>query len=398
MKKIKTVTLPDIGEGVVEGEVIAWLKNLNDSLLQDEPVVVVMTDKATVELPAPCPGKLVKCYKKIGEIAFFNQPLYDIELEEEIDTETALEVNPLPDKEKEEKVFLEEKKEANIFKKPTGKVLAAPPIRKLAKEFDLDLSKIEGSGKEGRILHRDLSSKKSKVLHLLGDKEVTLTGISALMAKKMTESMQEIPQFSYFEQVDATRLVQLREKLKEEAKAHSISVTYMSIIIRALSLALEKYPEVNSSFDPLKNAMILHTSHNIGIAISSDLGLIVPVLKNVEKMNLKELFYSYDALIKRAKTHQLKPSDMKDSTITISNFGVLGGGGQFATPIINPPEAAILGIGRVHKAPFVRNAELEVREVLNLSWTFDHRLIDGDLAASFSHYFASFLLNPAQIL
>lgn len=417
-KQIITVTLPDIGEGVVEGEVVEWRKNVGDLLQQDEPVVVVMTDKATVELPAPNPGKLIKQYYKIGEIAHLDKPLYDIETSE---TPSSVETKSKMEKVAEKKTPSQTRtEEPKTSPQPNQKALATPATRKLAKELGIDLSTIQGTGREGRITDSDIAqfaSKKSgnsislaksgkraapdiavssPILHLPHDEESPIIGLRHTIAEKMVESKYLIPHFSFFDQLDATRLIQLRENVKTEAGKYGIHVTFMPFFIRALSLALKHYPQVNGSVDIQKDTLVIHKQHNIGIAKKTSAGLIVCVLKNVQEMTLHEIIRSYDALMQKAKEEKLERSDMIDSTITISNFGTLGG--QWATPIINYPEIAILGIAKVHKQPVVRNNEIVIRELLNLSWSFDHRVIDGDLAAEFSNQYISLLENPAQLL
>ncbi len=408
MSKIITIALPDIGEGVVEGEIIEWLKQENDPVQQDEPVVIVMTDKATVELPSPYPGKLAKQHYRVGEMAIKDKPLYDIEVGEEqatpedkpkVEAEKAPTFQPAP---KQQTATIEVKKT-----QPGQRALATPKVRQMAKELDIDINLCQGSGKEGRVILEDLikvrgESAPAEVpaphVHLPGDEEKPLLGIPSLMAKKMAESKAKIPHFSYFEQVDATRLVQLRQKYKEEALKQGLHITYMPFLIKALSLTLKQYPIVNSSFDASRNSLITHKVHNVGIAMTTELGLIVPVLKDIQDMPLHDLIKAYEDLKNKAIKNQLKSADMKDSTITISNFGVLGGGGLWATPIINYPEAAILAVARIQKQPLIKNDNVVIRDVLNLSWSFDHRIIDGDLAATVSHFFAAIIQNPASLL
>lgn len=410
MPKTFTVNLPDIGEGVVEGEVIEWLKQPGDTLHQDEPVVIVMTDKATVELPAPHPGKLAKQYFAVGQIAIRDKPLYDIELSQST-TETTLQPSlHTPAKEAPE-VALIKKTPAVQPRSDENHVQASPPTRKLAHAIGIDINKIKGTGYDGHVTAEDVAnyySEKSRtgsltptpksVPRLAGSQEKQLLGVRNLMAKKMAESHTEIPHFSYFEELDATRLVQLRQSVKEEAAKEGFSVTYMPFIIRALSLSLKRYPTVNSYFDASKNAVIIHPQHNIAIAITTKQGLIVPVMKDVQDMSLHQIIMKYDEFKRKGLEGKLQSSDMKDSTITISNFGVLGGGGVWATPIINYPEVAILGVARIHKQPVVRNGAVVVRDILNLSWSFDHRVVDGELAATFSHHLSTLLQNPAPLL
>lgn len=401
MSKIHTVTLPDIGEGVVEGEVIEWLKEVGEDLKQDEAVVIVMTDKATVELPAPYPGKLTKHYYAAGEVAIKDKPLYDIETEEivakkKVREQKKIDKTPLPEK---------EVKKTAITPCANHKSLATPPTRKLAKDLGININEIAGTGNDGRVTVEDLkkSIPHTKAQHVeiprFPDDEVKkFSGIPHLMAESMLLSKSNAPHFSYFEQVDATRLIQLRQRFKREGIKEGIPITYMPFIIRALSLSINKYPHVNSALNNDMSELIIHNQHNIGIAITTDLGLIVPVLRAVQDMSIEEIIRNYELLKNDALQRKLKSKDMKGSTITISNFGVLGGGGMWATPIINYPEVAILAIGRIQKRPVVRNGEIAVRDTLNLSWSFDHRVIDGDTAANFSHYFASLLQNPAALL
>lgn len=404
MSKIFTVTMPDIGEGVVEGEVIEWLKNEGDSIDQDEHVVVVMTDKATVELPAPYPGKMGKQYYQATQIAIKGKPLYDIILPEgQVAHKSHHAAHPIaPPCQNGKKTAMPTRQE--MPESTSHDVLAIPQVRHMAKKLSIDLSQVRGTGKDGRITLEDLQNYQSPkkggtpLTRLPGDELVPMAGIRNLMAKRMTESKSNIPHFSYFEQVEATRLVKMRQNFKAEAAKENINITYMPFLIRALSLALKQFPLFNSTVDLQANQIIVHKLHHIGIAMSTPLGLIVPVLKNVQEMNLPDLIRAYEQLKWRAANGKLLSSDMKDSTITISNFGVLGGGGLWATPIINYPEAAILAVARIQKQPMIKNGEVSVRDMLNLSWSFDHRIIDGDMAATFSNYYANLILNPAPLL
>lgn len=393
MTTIFTVKLPDIGEGVAEGEVIEWLKQPGDSIEQDEPVVVVMTDKATVELPAPKPGKLAKQYYKPGDKAPVNKPLYDIELN----------VAAKIEKTKEEKTpEVKQKPLETKHAAVTGSKLALPQTRHIAKELGIDIESIPATGSHGEVTVEDiklsLKAKSAPITRLPGDAEQSLIGVRKLMAQRMALSKKNIPHFSYFEQIDAVRLVQLRDNIKRAAANEGIKATYMPFFIRALSMTIEKFPIINSSFDANNSKVILHTQHNIGIAMTIEHGLIVPVLKNVQDMKLQEIIRAYDALVKKAQNNSLTSTDMKDGTITISNYGVHGGGGRWATPIINFPETVILAVARIQKQPMIKNEEIQIRDALNLSWSFDHRIIDGELGAEASHYFGTLIANPAPLL
>lgn len=387
-----TVTLPDIGEGVVEGEVIAWLKQVGDKVNQDEPVVVVMTDKATVELPAPQPGVITKHHFKVGELALRDKPLYDIEMNQAASdkkqtlassTENKIDYPPLT---------------------PTAaveKILASPATRCAARELGVDIQKIEGTGKEGRVTRADLprhKASKTIIPRFEGDTEEPMNGIRQLMAEKMSESVRIVPHFSYFEQADVTRLVQLKTKLSQEASQEGISLTFMPFFIRALSMCINKFPLFNSSLDSEKNVIVLHKPHNIGVAMATHFGLIVPVIKHVEKMSMRDIIHAYEEVKKKAFENKLQSSDMKEGTLTLTNFGALPGASLGGTPIINYPEAAICGVARILKMPKVVNNEVVIRELMNVSSSFDHRIIDGQLAAKISSEFCHLLENPAQLL
>lgn len=374
--------MPDIGEGVVEGEVVSWLKKEGDRVQKDEPVLILMTDKATVELPSPYAGILAKrCYKE-GEIAKKGLPLYEIQTDEKVQVKEEVLA----------KVPVEEKRATEEKPSVSTHALAAPPVRKMAKELKVDIGSIQGSGPNGRVLKQDL------VQRQVGDQAVPLIGIQHLMADKMALSHQEIPAFSYFHEADATRLMQLQAKMAEEGQKQGIQVTFMPFFIRALSRTIEKHPMINSSFDKAKKQAILHASHNIGIAMATQLGLIVPVLKHVETMTLNDLVQAYESLKNRAKNNKLQKDDMKEGTISITNFGALSGSGSFATPIINFPEAAILGVSRIEKEPAAYHGQVALRDRLHLSWSFDHRLIDGNLATQVAKTFTYWIENPVYLL
>lgn len=409
MGKTFIVNFPEIGEGVMEGEIIEWRKKEGDVLMQDEPVVVVMTDKATVELPSPYPGVLKKCYKEVGGIAIKDQPLYEIELEGNEDLRsTQTQKQDSAASAKLPKVAAKEISKKTLIpgtSKETKQVLATPKVRGLAKQLGISLTEIHGTRDNGRITAKDLPlqtkqavSEPTAICQLSGDEEQPLIGIKALMAKKMTESKTKIPHFSYFEEADATRLIQLKDNSKQKASAEGIHITYTPFILRALSICIKKYPILNSSFDAEHSKIILHHRQNIGIAMSTPLGLIVPVLKEVENLGIEALIRNYEELIQRARRNKLLPSDMKEGTLTISNFGSIGNHGLWATPIINYPEAAILAIGRIHQQPIAKNGLVTVGDRINFSWSFDHRLIDGDMASQISRSFCSLIENPAMLL
>lgn len=425
MGKTVTVTLPDIGEGVVEGEVISWHKQVGESVKKDEAVVTVMTDKATVELPSPVAGRMGKQYFQPGQTALKDKPLYDIETDEgSSDVQTPpppLAVHASPAAPAGKPLPPAAVSPAAVSRIPLSQaashdVLATPATRKLAQELHVELQKISGTGKEGRItdddvIHFHASQKEvsapsgraapeirssTPLLHMPDDEEIPLIGLRHLIAEKMVESKFIVPHFSYFDQMDATRLVKLRENMRSDAEKEGIKLTYMPFFIRALSKTLREFPHFNGSVDLQQNKLVIHKHHHMGIAVKTEAGLVVAVLKNVQEMSLPSLVRAYDALMKKGREGKLQRSDLQESTFTISNFGAFGG--QWATPIINYPEVGILGVAKIQKNPVVINDAVVIREMLNLSWSFDHRVIDGDMAATFSNAFIALLENPAQIL
>ncbi len=406
-KQIYTVTMPDIGEGVVEGEVTAWLKNVGNNLAQDEPIVELMTDKATVELPTPYPGTLVKQYYKVGDIAIKGKPLYDVEVSGEVHIKPAS-----PPKQEQPATTAAGPAVSKLHPAPVMpvherkegvKALATPPVRKIARELGIDIDRIQGSGKEGRVTEKDLQAfagKSSKTafppLKLEGDEVQPLIGIRRLVAKRMSESKRHIPHFGFCDKADVTLLIKFRDKNKEEAGRQGFHLSFMPLFIRALSLTLNSYPQINASVDEENGTIVIHKVHNIGIAMKTPQGLIVPVLKHVEAMTFQDTVRRYDELRKRAVNGSLKPEDMRESTITLSNFGTEGG--LWASPVINYPEAAILATAKIQKQAVVKGDSVVIRDILNCSWAFDHRIIDGDLAAAVSNHFIKLLENPGMLL
>ena len=387
--KTYTFYFPDIGEGVVEGEIIEWLKNVGDVVKKDEPVILVMTDKATVELSSPYPGIILNQHYKAGEFAIKDKPLFDVQLPEGViltdrDKKTR-------EKEIHKEVLLPSK---NLERECCNeKALATPKLRHLALLKNIDIEKVKGTGKGGRVIEADLQN---QFVEKPAGEIYSLTGIRGLMARKMDQ--RTIPQFSYFEQTEVNRLIELRNKVKIEAGSQGIVLSYMPFLLKALSLTIKKYPILNSSIDMEEGIIVLHESHNIGIAMATPNGLIVPVLKNVEVMNFQSLVKAYEELKLKVSEGKLLSSDMKGATITVSNFGVLEGNGLFATPMISEPEIAILGMAKIREAPVVKNGQIVVRHVLPLSWSFDHRLIDGAAAAVISNFYCGLLREPVALL
>ncbi|MCO4783508.1 MAG: 2-oxo acid dehydrogenase subunit E2 [Candidatus Cloacimonetes bacterium] len=413
MSKTVTVCLPDIGEGVVEGEVVEWLKNVGDTVEQDEPIVQVMTDKASVELPAVHPGVLSKQYIPEGDIAFKDKALYDLEVADEVTTKET----KAPEEKPVEKI--EQKKECPLNSAPVAaktsgeKSLATPATRKVARDLGVDINLVAGTGKGGRVTKEDVQNYKNTgsssvpifssqrvastpVHDLEGDERVQVKGLRKIIADRMVESKSIVPHFAYFDEVDLTKLVDLRGQLKQDALDLGIKLTYMPFFIKAVSLALTKFENVNSSLDLNTNELVIHKVHNVGMAVATDKGLIVPVIKDVANKSILEIAQEVNTLAQKTRDGKITTNELKGSTITVSNIGSVGG--LFATPIINYPEVAILGMTKLQERAVVRNHEIVIRSMMNLSWCFDHRVVDGSVAAHFSNEVIALLENPNMIL
>lgn len=407
--------LPDIGEGVHEGEIVKWLVKEGDSVSEDQPLVEVMTDKATVEIPSPVKGKIQKIYFKEGETAQVESVLVSI-LEEGAATAA-------PSLRKEQ---LREVTEKTVAPKvevqkpvPPAEVIAMPAVRKLAKDLGVDLSKVRGTGPAGRITEEDVKSAVSgapphkapqapEPAHVadrfvpisipkLGPEErIPLRGIRRSIAHHLQMSKYYAPHFSYIEEVDMTDLVKLREKNKKEAQIKGIKLTYLSYIVKALIPALKQFPYLNASLDETTQEIVLKKYYNIGIAVATPDGLVVPVVKGVDQKPLYDVAGEIVRLSDAVKNHKAKPEEMRGSSFTVTSIGSIGG--VFATPIINYPDVAILGVNKITERPVVKNRKIVTRHILYLSLTLDHRVVDGAVAAEFMNALVKILEKPLGIV
>jgi len=419
--------LPDIGEGVVEGEVVTWHVSVGDSVSEDDPIVDVMTDKATVTIPSPTDGTVLSLNGEVGDMIAVGSVLI------EFDTDgTALE-SPSdaegPEVVEEEKPEVEKKPPAKIERKVEVKepeiskpiersapeipvsssktVLASPAVRRRARESGIDLSSLNGSGPAGRIRHADIdafvagggavmgappvaySTKRS------GISEVKIVGLRRKISEQMIKSAFSIPHFSYFEEVDVTELEALRQALNASRGEDQPKLTYLPFIMLALAKIMPEHPECNGHFYDEEGVVHRHEAVNLGIATQTDRGLYVPVVKNVEAMDVWQAASDLIRVSGAARTGTASLDDLTGSTFTITSLGREGGLG--ATPIINHPEMAILGVHKAREMPVVRSGNIVVRRIMNLSSSFDHRVIDGADGASLVQHLKRMLEHPAMI-
>ena len=405
--------LPDIGEGIVECEVVKWLIAEGDVISEDQPVVEVMTDKALVEIPAKHAGTVSRLYYQQGDIAKVHTPLFAI-AHGENDNAQADTINeqlsqaPAGDAANEQVL--------QVNSRP-GKALASPAVRRLAKEQGIDIGNVLGSGKKGRVMKDDLAgfkaqnpqdqsevtSAKPVILPQTsqvvtgGSKVEPIRGIKAAMAKHMTNAVFSIPHFTVSDELNMDALIAARAELKPQFEALNVKLSFMPFFIKALSMALKAFPIINSQVNEACTELTYFDDHNIGIAVDSPIGLVVPNIKQVQNLSLLEVAQEVNRLIELARSGKLSSADLKGGTISISNVGVLGG--TVAVPVINKPESAIVALGKMQRLPrFDAQDNVIAVNIMQLSWSGDHRIIDGATMVRFNNLWMSYLQNPLSML
>jgi pyruvate dehydrogenase E2 component (dihydrolipoamide acetyltransferase) len=407
---------PDLGEGVTEGEIKKWLVREGDVVKQDQSIAEVETDKAVVEMPSPLAGKILRLYRQEGQVVKVGEVLATIGGEGEAIPVSPIATEPVKEGKRQSVSVVGELPESEtvissvISGTAVGEVKAIealPAVRNLAKELGVDLSMIKGTGPNGRIVEEDVRayalrppSKPKKVakfdLYGFIDRE-PLKGIRRSTAKKMMEATLKAAQVTMMEDVDVTELVMLRERLKTMAlEQRKVKLTYLPFIIKAVTMALKNNRYLNASIDEETEEILIKKYYNIGIAVAIEEGLIVPVIKEADSKEFMDLAVEIADLTEKAKERKVDLADLKGGTFTITNWGTLSG--TYGTPIVNFPEAAILGVGRIREMPWVKDGKIEIRKILPLSLTWDHRILDGAQAAKFMSELVRYLENPEIIM
>lgn len=405
--------MPDIGEGVVEGEIVAWHVKPGDTVREDQPLVDVMTDKATVTLPSAVDGQVVSTRGSVGDMVTVGSELAVIESASVADAQPAARAEPRKQEAAEEDAAATGYPD-NAGPRPVELVsptprparpLASPAVRRRAREQGVDLTKIVGTGRGGRITDRDIddfrraatapASNGHSRIKRTGTSEIHISGLRRRIAQKMTVSNTHIPHFSYFEQVDITELAELREYLNEHRSPDDPKLTYLPFIMLALIKAFRKHPEANAHYDDKREVVTRFEAVHLGIATQTERGLYVPVVKHVESMDIWEAARELRRVTQAAHHNTIKRDELTGSTFTITSLGSLGG--LAATPIINYPEVAILGIHRAYDRPVVRKGQIVARHMVNLSSSFDHRVVDGADGAALIQTLKSMLEHPALV-
>ncbi|MEE8349636.1 MAG: dihydrolipoamide acetyltransferase family protein [Acidobacteriota bacterium] len=386
--------LPDIGEGIVEAEIVEWLVQDGDHVAEDQPIVEVLTDKATVEIPSPLKGTITQRIGENGEVVEVGATLVIIE-EDPGQDKTHLESTH-----SRTKATLPDRKPRS----EQGSALATPAVRRLAKELEIDLNQIDGSGTGGRITEEDLEDYQNLADApsgmaegpSSGDIETTpYTGVRRKVGDHLIRSLKTAAHFTYVEEVDVTDLVHLREQFLTSHKELDVRLTYLPLFMKTVVKGLVKHPLMNASLDEEKGLIHLKKFYNIGIATHTPEGLMVNVVRNVDKKGVLELASEITQLTQAALQGKAKLENLKDGTFTITSLGTLGG--IAATPIINYPEVAVLAVHRISKRPVVRDDQVVIRDMMNLSLTSDHRVVDGTIAAQFLHSIIPLIQDPSWL-
>jgi 2-oxoisovalerate dehydrogenase E2 component (dihydrolipoyl transacylase) len=386
--------LPDVGEGTAEAEIVAWHVKVGDLVEEDAPLLDVMTDKATVEITAPVSGVIVETAGDVGAQAAIGSTVVVFETEEsEADVRA-----PTPS------VALHKPLNGVVaggVGVQSEKVLASPAVRRRAKELGVDLADVKADATGARLTHADLEAylKKGKVptapeTHQAFE-EVRVVGLRRKIAEQMEKSARRIPHFAYVEEVDVTELEELRAHLNATRSEGRAKLTVLPFILRALVRVLPDFPQINATFDDDAGVLRRYAAVHAGVATQTPNGLVVPVIRNAEGRDLWTIAAEIVRLADAARSGKATREELSGSTITVTSLGPLGG--LAATPIINHPEVAIIGPNRIEERPVVRHGGIAVRKMMNLSSSFDHRIVDGHDAARFIQSLKAKLEHPATI-
>jgi 2-oxoisovalerate dehydrogenase E2 component (dihydrolipoyl transacylase) len=413
------VKLPDLGEGTVASEIVAWRVKVGDQVAEDQPMVEMSTDKAVVEMPSPVSGRVLSLGGEPGDQIAVGGELIVLETGEgngaapvaEADKPAAKAVSNAAPKAQATVAVAREEKPAEVAGKPGGRVMASPATRARAKQSGIDLTTVAGSGRDGRIQRQDLDAaiqdrqqgrapvrspaSDSRRALRTGTEEIRILGVRRVSAQRVAESKRNIPHFSYVEEVDLTELERLRKHLNAQLPKGSPSYTYLPFLAMALVRVVEQFPKVNAHYDAERNVLIRHDGVHIGVATQTSDGLKVPVVRHAESLSLKEISAEIRRVTSAARDGTASRNELRGSTITITSLGKLGG--IVSTPIINAPEVGIIGINKAVERPVIQNGAVAVRLMMNLSSSFDHRFIDGYDAAETIQALKEKLEQPATI-
>jgi pyruvate dehydrogenase E2 component (dihydrolipoamide acetyltransferase) len=387
---------PDVGEGIAEAEIVRWLVKEGDSVKEDQDLLEVETDKALLTLNSPYTGKITKLHGKEGEIIKVGDVLTTVDA----GGEDAKVVEP----EKKDSGTVVGTLSDNEVVEVVHTVQATPAVRALAKQKRIDLATVKGTGPGGRITKEDVEAAATKTgqetsaeADVYGSIErIPLRGIRRTIAKRMAEASKRVAEVTIWEDADISELEQVRAKEQRVAEEKGVKLTYLPFLIKAVIPALKAHPYFNASLDEAAEAIVLKKYFNIGIAVDTSDGLIVFVIKNADEKNILDLAKEIATLAEKARHRKIDLHELKGSTFTITNYGVVGA--SYGTPIINHPEVAIVGLGKIEDRPVVRSGQIAIRKIMPLSLAFDHRVIDGVEAGRFLGVVIQHLEDPNLML
>lgn len=393
--------LPDIGEGVTEGEIVEWFVQAGDAVREDDPMVEVMTDKATVTIGAPCDGRVEQLCFEVGGVAKVGQVILTLdaktvsrpaasavgEIEEQLPGARLFAGRPAP-----ASAPVSEPVPASPYFNETP--LATPATRRLAKELGVDLRRVPPSGAGQRVTADDVRA--ARPVSAAGPEErKPIVGVRRKIAERMHRAKTTAAHFTFVEECDATALIALRERLKPEAGRRGVPLTFVPFVIRAVTAALARHPVLNSAVDDAANELVYKKYVHIGVATATESGLLVPVVRDADRLDLFELAATVDGLSKGARDGTLRPEELRGSTFTVTSLGKQSG--LLATPILNHPEVGILGVHRIKERPVVRDGAIVVGQVMLLSLSLDHRIVDGHIGAAFMYDVIESLEHPERL-
>lgn len=433
--------LPDLGEGVAEGEIVKWLVNEGQQIKEDEPMVEVMTDKATVQIPSPASGTVKQILAKEGQTVKVGTNLVildNLAKGSSVESENQMKAHSRAEGlEKSEEPRPGQRMELQQVSEPAPvqRVIATPATRKLARDLGVDIERLQGSGPSGRITEEDVrnasavpprqvqqpqifpaggeqrTSQSQEAIRKLEqptpmvsqvaaettiqEERVAIHGIRKRIAEKMLRSSQGTASVTHVDEVDFTQLIALREASKPLAESRNVKLTFLPFIMKAVVATLDRFPYFNATIDEERQEFVIKRYYNIGIATDTTNGLIVPVVKNANKKDIFEIAREIERLSEDARNGRVQLQDLQGGTFTITNIGTLGG--VISTPIINVPEVAILGVHKIQKKPVVIDNEVVIRDMAYVALTFDHRIVDGADAARFTTRLKYYLENPGII-
>ncbi|WEK49011.1 MAG: dihydrolipoamide acetyltransferase family protein [Candidatus Kaistia colombiensis] len=398
--------LPDVGEGIAEAEIVAWHVEVGQTILEDQPLVDVMTDKATVEIGAPVSGTILSRKGEAGKMAAIGDELVVISTIDAATTSPSPQVAPpvagvVQSPPRASAPVATSRSVADVR---SHRAMAAPAVRARAAALGVDIAGIPGTGPDGRVVHADLDAillhrqapQPQRVAPRDGVEAIQIIGLRRQIAQRMQEAKRRIPHFTYVEEVDVTALEEMRRELNEGDKAGTPRLSVLPFLIRALTKVLPVHPEINALFDDEAGLIRRHAAIHVGIATQTRRGLLVPVIRHAEALTIREIAAEIFRLSEAARAGKSSREELSGSTITVTSLGVLGG--IAATPIINMPEVAIVGINKIVERPVVRDGAVVIRKIMNLSSSFDHRIVDGFVAAAFIQALRAELEASARLL